>query len=260
MPQYGFFFDQSRCTGCHACTISCKSWNGLDPGPVKWMRVYQWEKGAFPNLRLGLLAIPCYHCEKPACMSACKAGAILKEPEFGAVLVDTERCRAAHADPAKADRRACWEACPYGAPQFPDDSPTAVMTMCTMCIDRLKQGISPICVLSCSLRALDFDTMDNLRAHYGNLQKLEEVPGPETTRPSVIFKPADAKKVLVPWDPQRALELWKGRGPFAPPDLPPVMRSPSDMTEVPPGIVGRDRLVLKPQTRQELMYYTANDE
>ena len=70
MTQYGFFFDQSRCTGCHACSIACKGWYDLPPGPLKYMRVYQWEQGAFPNTRLGLLAVNCYHCENPVCATA----------------------------------------------------------------------------------------------------------------------------------------------------------------------------------------------
>lgn len=89
MVQYGFYFDQSRCTGCNTCVIACKQWNGIPPGPVKGMRVYQWEKGAFPKIRIHLLAISCYHCENPVCVRACPNGALIKEEKYGAVLVDT---------------------------------------------------------------------------------------------------------------------------------------------------------------------------
>ena len=88
MTQYGFFFDQSRCTGCRACSISCKEWYDIAPGPLKYMRVYQWEQGTFPNVRLGLLAVNCYHCENPVCVDACPHQAIFKEDKYGAVLID----------------------------------------------------------------------------------------------------------------------------------------------------------------------------
>ena len=79
MAQYGFLIDLSRCIGCHACVISCKQWHDIPPGPVKWMRVYQWEKGVFPRIDLRVLPIPCFHCEIPVCAEACPNKAIAKE-------------------------------------------------------------------------------------------------------------------------------------------------------------------------------------
>ncbi len=167
MPQYGFFIDLSRCTGCNACVIACKQWHDISPGPVKWMRVYQWEKGAFPNIDLRVLPIPCLHCENPVCAEACPHHAIYKEDKYGAVLVDHEKC---------TGERKCWQACPYGAPQFEGDEPGLQMSKCNMCIDRLEKGLKPICVLSCSLRALEFGPLDELREKYGSLRRLEGIP------------------------------------------------------------------------------------
>jgi len=144
MTQYGFYIDTSRCTGCHACTIACKQWHDINPGPVKWIRVHQWEKGSFPEIDVRVLPLMCAHCQEPLCLDACPNHAITKEETYGAVLVDPAKCTGA---------RKCWEACPYGVPQFESDAPGTKMTKCTMCIDRLEQGQSPICVLSCSLRA-----------------------------------------------------------------------------------------------------------
>jgi anaerobic dimethyl sulfoxide reductase subunit B (iron-sulfur subunit) len=76
MTQYGFFFDQSRCTGCRDCTVACKNWHQLPPGPLKYLKVYEYEKGSFPLIRLHYQWVPCYHCEEPACVSACPADAI----------------------------------------------------------------------------------------------------------------------------------------------------------------------------------------
>ena len=163
MSQYGFFVDLSRCIGCNSCTVSCKQWHDVAPGPAKPMRVYQWETGVFPDVKLRMLPIMCYHCEKPACMDACENKAISKDEQYGAVLVDPDKCR--------GDRK-CWTACPYGSPQFPADGEGIKMVKCTMCIDRLKEGLKPICVLSCSMRALEFGPMEEIVRKYGNPARL----------------------------------------------------------------------------------------
>ena len=147
MTQYGFMFDMNRCYACQACSIACKDWNDIEPGAEKWMTVYEWEKGTFPNIRLNALAFPCAHCEDPSCMKVCPNGAIYKEDEFGAVLVDQDKCEGC---------RKCYEACPYGSPKFASDEQGAKMSKCTMCVDRLAEGMQPACTASCPLRAFDF--------------------------------------------------------------------------------------------------------
>ena len=250
MVQYGFFFDQSRCIGCNACVIACKQWHDIPPGPAKWMRVYQWEKDTFPKTRLHILAIPCYHCENPVCVKACPNGALYKEERYGAVLVDTDKCQGT---------RKCWLACPYGAPQYEGDELGLVMSKCNMCIDRLEQGLKPICVLSCSMRALEFGPMDELESKYGNLKRLEDMPKASITNPAIIFKAAEPKKQVIVWDSDRALELWQKREVKDKP-LPDVFTVKADVTEVPENIIGRNRLVLKAKNSSELMYYTTDDE
>ena len=202
MTQYGFFFDQSRCIGCNACVIACKQWHDIPPGPVKWMRVYQWEKNTFPRVKLHILAVPCWHCEKPVCMKACPNGAIYKEQKYGAVLVDDHKCDGS---------RKCRLACPYGAPQYAGDEQGLKMSKCNMCIGRLEQGLKPICVLSCSMRALEFGPIDALRRKYGHRRQLEDMPKDAITGPAVVFKPSDPKRQIIPWNSDRALELWQKR-------------------------------------------------
>ena len=251
MTQYGFFFDQSRCIGCNACVIACKQWHDNPPGPNKWMRVYQWEKGSFPNVRLHILAIPCWHCEKPVCVKACPNGAIRKEEKYGAVLVDSSKCKGA---------RKCWSACPYGAPQFEGDEQDLSMSKCDMCHDRLTQGLKPICVLSCSMRALEFGPIEELQQKYGHLKQLEDMPKASITEPAVVFRPSDSKKQVVSWDSERALDLWKKRQSEGGPPLPDVFGNKRDVAGAPLEIVGRNKLVLKPKNSAEVMYYTTDDE
>lgn len=251
MTQYGFFIDLSRCTGCNACVIACKQWHDIRPGPVKWLRVYQWEKGTFPDIDLRVLPVMCFHCENPACTQACPNGAIYKEEKYGAVLIDPAKC---------TGERKCWKACPYGTPQFAGEGPGLEMSKCNMCIDRLEQGLAPICVLSCSLRALEFGPMDALQEKYGHLRQLEQMPRESITVPSVIFKQADPKKQIVPWDWRRTLELWKKRHADSGEPLPEVFTNAADILEVPDETYGRNKLVLKPENSVRLMFYTTDDE
>lgn len=251
MSQYGFFIDLSRCIGCHACVIACKQWHDIPPGPTKWMRVYQWEKGVFPNVKINVLPITCFHCEKPICIKACPNRALYKEGKYGAVLVETNKCRGA---------RKCWLVCPYGAPQYDGDEPDLKMSKCNMCIDRLKEGLKPICILSCSMRALEFGPLDELKKKYDTETKLDYMPKDSITKPAVVFKPSDPKKQVVSWDSHRALALWKKRQTHLGESLPDIFLEESDVIDIPGNIVGRNQLVLKAKNWTELMYYTTDDE
>lgn len=251
MTQYGFFIDQSRCIGCNACTIACMQWHDIAPSPVKWMRVYQWEKGHFPEVRLHILPVMCYHCENPVCVKACKNKALYKEDTYGAVLVDSDKCQGS---------RRCWQACPYGAPQYDGDALGTKMSKCNMCMDRLRQGLKPICVLSCSMRALEFGPLGDLIKRYGNLRRLEDMPKDSITRPAVVFRPADGKTEVVPWDSKKALELWQKRNAENGEALPDVFTEINDVSKASTDIVGRNKLVLKAKNCAELMYYTTDNE
>jgi anaerobic dimethyl sulfoxide reductase subunit B (iron-sulfur subunit) len=41
--QYGFYFDQTRCVGCNTCSVSCKDFNQINPGHVRW-RTHKLQK------------------------------------------------------------------------------------------------------------------------------------------------------------------------------------------------------------------------
>ena len=191
------------------------------------------------------------HCKENVIDVMPEQNVLLKEKKYGAVLVDLDKC---------TGERKCWMACPYGVPQFEGDGPGLRMSKCNMCIDRLEQGKKPICVLSCSLRALEFSPIDELREKYGNLRQLEDMPKDSITRPAVVFKPVDPKKQIISWDCKRALELWQKRHPDNSELLPDVFTEISDVTQVSKDIIGRNELVLKAKNTEELMFYTTDDE
>ncbi len=80
---------------CKTCTVGCKVWNNISPGPAKWLRMMEWEEGTFPNVTLNVLFAPCYHCANPVCIPAAN-GAMFKEPNYGAVLIDPAQATSAN--------------------------------------------------------------------------------------------------------------------------------------------------------------------
>ncbi|MBR5259705.1 MAG: 4Fe-4S dicluster domain-containing protein [Eggerthellaceae bacterium] len=247
MTQYGFFFDQSRCNNCHVCSIACRDWNGIEPGPVKWVRMMQWEKGAFPVPAMHTLFATCYHCENPVCVDACTNGALFKEDEFGAVLLDEDKCRGC---------RQCWLACPYGAPQYADNAIGTPMSKCTMCYDKLVQGELPVCVASCPQRALDFGPLEEMEERYGSVHELEDMPDGSVVKPAVVFKPRAERKTLVPYDPVEAARLMGGRID----QLPDLYDDPSFAIEYDPAIVGYNTLVMKASSVEETLARSKNED
>ncbi len=178
--QMGFYFNQSRCTGCYTCIVACKDWHDVPAGPANWIRVATLEKGKYPNVSVSFMFLTCYHCAEPLCISACPVDAIAKSKENGIVEVDTEKCL------GKDACALCRQACPYGAPQFGAEE-NAKMQKCNFCVDRLMENKEPICVAACPLRALDARPLDNLKARYGSGKEAEGFVYSLETKPSIIF-------------------------------------------------------------------------
>lgn len=184
--QLGFYFNQTRCTGCFTCTVACKDWHDIPAGPAAWRRVLTLEKGDYPDVFVTSVSTACYHCAKPMCVAVCPTGAITKRPQDGVVVVDREKCL------GNDKCTACVKACPYDAPQFGAE-PGAKMQKCNLCVERFSEGKRPICVESCPMEALDAGPMDILRKKYGIVEEAEGVFNRQC-EPSIIFKPrTDAK-------------------------------------------------------------------
>ncbi len=245
MTQYAFFFDQNRCYNCHACVVACRDWNDIQPGPVKWLRLLQWEKGVWPTMRMNTCFATCYHCENPVCVDACQHHALFKEDKYGAVLLDEDLC--------EGDRN-CWKACPYGAPQYEDDAPGTPMSKCDMCYDRLEQGELPTCVMSCPGRALDFGTLEEMEAKYGTLKALPDMPDGDFVKPAIVFRPLNERKNIVPYDVDRAMELMRDRGE----DLPPQFEYAD--VESAEERIGYGKLVMKAASVAEALALSKNEE
>lgn len=152
MEQFGFLVDTKNCVGCRACEIACKNRNQLEsPGP-RLRKVETTESGAFPDTRVVHLSLSCQHCENPACVEVCAAGAITKR-EDGTVIADQSKCLGC---------QACQSACPYGVPQYREDDGT--MIKCDGCADRRAVGLQPACAHTCFYNALYAGPLSELEA------------------------------------------------------------------------------------------------
>jgi len=137
MPKYVMVIDQSRCIGCMACIVSCKTENDV-PAERYRTRVIEIVEGRFPNLRMEMRSELCNHCDHPPCVYNCPTGASYKEKETGMVLLKRNRC---------VGCKACIAACPYDARYVHPEHGYA--DKCTFCSQRVTQGMEPACVKTC---------------------------------------------------------------------------------------------------------------
>ena len=182
MNQIGFYFDQSRCTGCFTCSVACKDWHDIPAGSVNWIRVKSIEKGKFPNLSLAYLTISCNHCADPPCVKACPTNSITKRERDGIVVINREKCIGRDECGFK-----CLKVCPWDSPQFSNEL-NAKMEKCDLCLDRLEKGQQTICVEACPMYALDVGHIEKLQEKYGKNRKAEGFLNNDKIKPSIVLK------------------------------------------------------------------------
>lgn len=187
--QIGFYFNQELCTQCCACVVACKDWHDVPAGPASYIRISVIEKGKFPEVYMAGMFGSCYHCAEPVCASVCPVAAISKREQDGIVVVDRDSCLGLDACGA------CKEACPYDAPQFGIEE-NAKMQKCELCLDRLAENKSPICVAACPFIALDAGPSEELQAKYGDGRQAEGFTYSAEVKPSIVLKAMEDKKHL----------------------------------------------------------------
>ena len=159
--------DNTRCIGCRACQVACKQWNQLPAekteffaGPgyqnPKDLSAYTWTLITYNQVeRRGRFdwvfgRLMCMHCNEPACASVCPVGALDKTPE-GPVIYRASRCIGC---------RYCMMACPFQVPKFQWDIALPLIQKCTMCADRIAEGLEPACAKVCPTDAITFGDRD----------------------------------------------------------------------------------------------------
>jgi molybdopterin-containing oxidoreductase family iron-sulfur binding subunit len=164
--------DLARCANARACVDACQEGHLL-PKDHEWMKLYLLQddyntaKYWFPR--------PCFHCDKPMCVSVCPVGATYKRPD-GIVLIDNQRCIGC---------KFCMTGCPYSARVFNWDDPEVevpeghvydpetnipavegTVGKCVFCADKLRKNELPRCVSACPMGVIYFgdileDTITN---------------------------------------------------------------------------------------------------
>jgi formate dehydrogenase iron-sulfur subunit len=185
----GFFTDTTVCIGCKACEVACKQWNDLPAdgtelrqggsydhtgslGATSWRHVrfveqeldlVRWaDDGALLDRWLFMSDV-CKHCTHAGCLDACPTGALIRT-EFETVVVQADVCNGCGY---------CIPACPFGViDRDPDDGRAA---KCTLCYDRLEDGLEPACAKACPTDSIQFGPYDEIVATArGRLAELHE--------------------------------------------------------------------------------------
>jgi Fe-S-cluster-containing dehydrogenase component len=203
--KFGMVIDLSKCKNARKCVEACQEGHML-PRDHEWMKIYLLQDDRqtapywFPK--------PCFHCDKPMCVSVCPVGATYKRAD-GIVLIDNQRCIGC---------KFCMTGCPYSARVFnwkdpeiklpPDhayDPETNIPAVegtvgkCVFCADNLRKGLLPRCVTACPMGTIYFgdlleDTVTNGNETVRFSKLMEERAGYRYreelgTLPSVFYLP-----------------------------------------------------------------------
>jgi formate dehydrogenase iron-sulfur subunit len=93
----------------------------------------------------------CKHCTESACLDVCPTGALMRT-EFGTVVVQEDVCNGCGY---------CIPACPFGVIDRREDDGRA--WKCTLCYDRIGDGLEPACAKACPTESIQFGPVDELR-------------------------------------------------------------------------------------------------
>lgn len=174
-PRMGFFTDTSVCIGCKACEVACKEWNGVPADGLNLLGMSfdntgglgadSWRHVAFieqtrpaaagadgdGQTRWLMSSDVCKHCTHAACLDVCPTGALFRT-EFGTVVVQPDICNGCGY---------CIPACPYGV--IDQRAGDGRAWKCTMCYDRIGDGLTPACAQACPTESIQYGPLDELR-------------------------------------------------------------------------------------------------
>jgi len=177
----GFFTDTTTCIGCKACEVACKQWNDLPSDGAEFrkgasydhtgeLNARTWRHVRFvelaergepaPTVDVGaavaafdswvFMSDVCKHCTNAGCLDACPTGALIRT-EFDTVVLQPDVCNGCGY---------CIPACPFGV--VDRDRIDGRAAKCTLCYDRLEDGLEPACAKACPTDSIQFGPYDEL--------------------------------------------------------------------------------------------------
>ncbi len=115
------------------------------------------------DFRWLMMSNVCKHCTHAGCLDVCPTGALFRT-EFGTVVVQEDICNGCGY---------CIPACPYGVIDQRKDDGRA--WKCTMCYDRIGDGLTPACAKACPTQSIQYGELDELRGRARHrVEKLHE--------------------------------------------------------------------------------------
>ena len=227
------FVDVTLCDGCRACMVACKNWNDLPAEPEPFRGTIQsherltantWNiitydetesKAEADKLEWLFRHKSCMHCNEAGCQKACPESAIYYT-EFNTVNIDPDKC---------VGCGYCVQGCPFDVVKlatYQDENGKEYRKAqkCTMCIDRLEEGLRPACVTACHTNCLVYDEKEMVLAEAE--ERLAKVQGrfpnaniynpPGINGVNTVYLLADKPNVYgLPENPKVALSqiIWK---------------------------------------------------
>lgn len=160
----GMLYDATKCVGCKACVVACKTANKLS-ADARWYGEGKYDAPDGLNehtknvIQLyddgheySYVKKQCMHCLDPACVGACMLGALHKT-SIGVVEWSASKCIGC---------RYCETACPFGVPKFQWTKVAPKIIKCEFCKDRLAEGKEPACTEVCPRQAVIFGKYTDL--------------------------------------------------------------------------------------------------
>ncbi len=175
--------DTTTCIGCKACEVACVEWNDMPFQPTTFDNTYQtmpdthwnyWNLIRFTEhqrsdgtLMWLMRKDQCMHCADPGCLRACPADGAIVQYANGIVDFQQENCIGCEF---------CVSGCPFNIPKF--NPSTKKVYKCTLCSDRVGQGLEPACIKACPTGCLHFGTKEDMKALAGTrVKQLREHSG-----------------------------------------------------------------------------------
>jgi Fe-S-cluster-containing dehydrogenase component len=169
----GILYDATLCVGCQACMVSCKKANNMPmefsgsqrqwDNPVdlssKTLNIIKEYENGTAKVKdreidgYAFIKRQCMHCVDPACVSACPATAMTKDPKTGIVSYNKDACIGC---------RYCAVACPFDIPKFEWDNPFPKIVKCQLCNHLVAKGQIAACASGCPTGASIFGPVKDL--------------------------------------------------------------------------------------------------